>query len=64
MRPFPRGVPAPLLVVLAVLIVLSAIAHFPFFLLGFAIFWFVVLRHRGPRRAWAQGRYDRHPRWR
>ena len=35
------------------LIVLSAIAHFPFFLLGFAVFWFVVLRHRGPRRAWA-----------
>jgi len=51
LRPFRRGVPAPLLVVLAVLIVLSAIAHFPFFLLGFAVFWFVVLRHRGPRRA-------------
>ena len=48
LRPFRRGVPAPLLVVLAVLIVLSAIAHFPFFLLGFAVFWFVVLRHRGP----------------
>ena len=59
LRPFRRGVPAPLLVVLAVLIVLSAIAHFPFFLLGFAIFWFVVLRHRGPRRAWAAER-----RWR
>jgi hypothetical protein len=64
LRPFRRGVPAPLLVVLAVLIVLSAIAHLPFFLLGFAVFWFVVLRHRGPRRAWAHGRYDRHPRWR
>jgi hypothetical protein len=61
LRPFRRGVPAPLLVVLAVLIVLSAIAHFPFFLLGFAVFWFVVLRHRG-RRAWAHARYDR-PRW-
>ena len=58
-RPFRRGVPAPLLVVLAVLIVASAIAHFPFVLLGFAVFWFVVLRHRGPRRAWAQER-----RWR
>ena len=46
LRPFRRGVPAPLLVVLAVLIVLSAIAHFPFFLLGIAIFWFVVLRRR------------------
>lgn len=63
LRPFRRGVPAPLLVVLAVLIVLSAIAHFPFFLLGFALFWFVVLRHRGPRRAWAAERYDRHSRW-
>ena len=64
LRPFRRGVPAPLLVVLAVLIVLSAIAHFPFFLLGFAVFWFVVLRHRGPRRAYAAERFGRHPRWR
>lgn len=56
MRPFRRGVPAPLLVVLAVLIVMSAIAHFPFFLLGLAVLWFVVLRHRGPRRV--------HSRWR
>jgi hypothetical protein len=59
LRPFRRGVPAPLLVVLAVLIVFSAIAHFPLFLLGFAVLWFVVLRHRRPRRAWA---HDRH--WR
>jgi hypothetical protein len=59
LRPFRRGVPAPLLVVLAALIVVSAIAHFPFFLLGFAVLWFVVLRHRG--RAYA---YGRHPRWR
>ena len=64
LRPFRRGVPAPLLVVLAVLIVLSAIAHFPLFLLGFAVFWFVVLRHRGPRRAYAAERFGRHPRWR
>ena len=46
LRPFRRGVPAPLLVVLALLILFSAIAHFPFFLLGIAIFWFVVLRRR------------------
>ena len=45
-RPFRRGAPAPFLVVLAVLIVFSAIAHFPFFLLGFAVLWFVVLRRR------------------
>jgi hypothetical protein len=64
LRPFRRGVPAPLLVVLAVLIVMSAIAHFPFFLLGFAILWFVVLRHRGPHRAYAAERFGRHPRWR
>jgi hypothetical protein len=63
-RPFRRGVPAPLLVVLAVLIVLSAIAHLPLFLLGFAVFWFVVLRHRGPGRAYAAQRWGRHPRWR
>ena len=50
LRPFRRGVPAPLLVVLAVLIAMSAIAHFPFFLLGFAVLWFVVLRHHRPRR--------------
>jgi hypothetical protein len=60
-RPFRRGVPAPLLVVLAVLIVASAVAHLPFFLLGFAVFWFVVLRHRRPRRAYA---YGRPPHWR
>lgn len=64
LRPFRRGVPAPLLVVLAVLIVLSVIAHLPLFLLGFAVFWFVVLRHRGPRRAYAAERFGRHPRWR
>ena len=61
LRPFRRGVPAPLLVVLAVLIVASAVAHLPFFLLGFAVFWFVVLRHRRPRRAYAHGRP---PHWR
>jgi hypothetical protein len=64
LRPFRRGVPGPLLVVLAVLIVMSAIAHFPFFLVGFAVFWFVVLRHRGPRRAYAEQRFGRSPRWR
>lgn len=63
-RPFRRGVPAPLLVVLAVLITFSAITHLPLFLLGFAVFWFVVLRHRRPRRAYAAERFGRHPRWR
>ena len=59
LRPFRRGVPAPLLVVLALLIIFSAIAHFPFVLLGIAVVWFVVLRPR--RRGYA---YSRHPRWR
>jgi hypothetical protein len=62
-RPFRRGLPGPLLVVLAVLIAVSALAHLPLFLLGFAIFWFVVLRHRGPRRAYAAERFGRRPRW-
>ena len=58
-RPFRRGVPAPLLVVLAVLIVATVVTHFPIFLFGFAVFWFVVLRHRGPRRAWSHARHGR-----
>ena len=49
LRPFRRGVPAPLLVVLAVLIIASAVTHFPFVLLGLVAFWFVAHRHRGPR---------------
>ena len=64
LRPFRRGVPAPLLVVLAVLIAVSAIAHFPLFLLGFGVLWFVALRHRGSRRAYLTQRLGRHPRWR
>ena len=51
-RPFRRGVPAPLLVVLAVLITFSVVTHFPLFLFGFAVFWFVVRRHRAPRRGY------------
>ena len=59
LRPFRRGVPAPLLVVLAVLIVATVVTHFPLFLLGLAVFWFVVLRHCGPHRSWAHGRHGR-----
>ncbi|QIG45154.1 DUF1707 domain-containing protein [Nocardioides anomalus] len=44
------GVPTPLVVVLAVLIALTVLTHLPLVLLGFAVFWFVVLRHRRPRR--------------
>ena len=46
LRPFRRGVPAPLLLVLALLIVFTAIAHFPFILIGLAVFWIVVHRRR------------------
>ncbi len=63
-RPFRRGLPGPLLVVLAVLIVATVVMHFPIFLIGFAVFWFVVLRHRGPRGAWACGPRSRDQRWR
>jgi hypothetical protein len=46
-------------VVLAVLIVATVVTHFPVFLIGFAVFWFVVLRHRGPRRSWSHAPYGR-----
>lgn len=55
--PFGRGIPGPFLVLLAVLLVLSAVAHFPFLLLGLVLF--AVLRHRGRPHC-----YGRHPRWR
>ena len=48
-RPARRGFPVPLLVLAVVLVAVSAVAHFPVFLLGFAVLWFVVLRHRGWR---------------
>ena len=51
-RPFRRGVPTPLLVVLAVLIAVTVLTHLPVVLIGFAVLWFVVLRHH------------RRPRWR
>jgi hypothetical protein len=47
-RPFRRGVPTPLLVVLAVLIVATVLTHLPLIVIGFGVFWFVVLRHRHP----------------
>jgi hypothetical protein len=60
-RPFRRGVPAPLLVVLAVLIVATVVTHLPLLVIGFGVFWFVVLRHRHP---WRRRGYARHPGWR
>jgi hypothetical protein len=60
-RPFRRGVPTPLLVVLAVLIVATVLTHLPLIVIGFGVFWFVVLRHRHP---WHRRGYARQPGWR
>ena len=60
-RPFRRGVPTPLLVVLAVLIVATVVTHLPLLVLGFGVLWFVVLRHRHP---WHRRGYARQPGWR
>lgn len=46
------GFPPPLLLVIAALVVLTAVTHVPFVLLGAGAALFVVLRHRGGRR-WA-----------
>ena len=61
LRPFRRGVPTPLLVVLAVLIGATVVTHLPLVLLGFAVLWFVALRHRRP---WHRRGFARHPGWR
>ena len=45
-QPRRRGFPTPLLVVVGVLIAVAAVGHFPLFLLGLAVFWFVAVRHR------------------
>jgi len=60
-RPFRRGVPTPLLVVLAVLILATVLTHLPLLVIGFGVIWFVVLRHRHP---WHRRGYARHPGWR
>jgi len=61
LRPFRRGVPAPLLLVLALLIVASVVTHFPFVLVAFGVLWFLVLRHHGARRAIGPEQVGRHP---
>jgi hypothetical protein len=42
-----RRLPTPLFAILAVLVVLTVVAHLPFILLGVAVWWFVAARHRG-----------------
>jgi hypothetical protein len=56
-RPLRRGIPGPFLVLLAALIVLSAIAHFPLVLLGVVLF--VVLRHRARRYSYSRHLHPR-----
>ena len=48
-----RGLPAPLMVVLAVLVVFTVVTHLPLILLGLVVWWFLAARHHrftGPRR--------------
>ena len=48
-----RGLPGPLMVVLAVLVFLTVVTHLPLILLGLVVWWFLAARHRrftGPRR--------------
>ena len=48
-----RGLPGPLMVVLAVLVFFTVVTHLPLILLGLVVWWFLVARHRhfpGPRR--------------
>ncbi|MEP9363084.1 DUF1707 domain-containing protein [Nocardioides sp. CN2-186] len=51
MSPWRRGVPTPLVVVLVVLLVLTVVTHLPVILVGLAVVWFVLSRHRGRSRA-------------
>jgi hypothetical protein len=49
-RPFRRGLPTPLFVVLAILVVFTVVTHLPVVLIGLGVWWFVASRHRGHRR--------------
>ena len=50
--PFRRGVPGPVLAVLAVLVVLTAVTHLPLFLAGVLVLLFVAARRR--RHHWSR----------
>lgn len=55
-----RSVPVPLVPLLVGLVVLSALTHLPFVLLGLAL-WFVLGRHRWRSRARAHASGSRRP---
>jgi hypothetical protein len=48
--PVRRGLPTPLVVVLAILVLLTVATHLPLILIGLLVWFFVVGRHR--RRGW------------
>jgi hypothetical protein len=54
-----RRLPAPLLVVLALVVTLTVLTHLPFVLVGLAVWWFVAARHRGHRWHRTQGAHWR-----
>ena len=51
MSPWRRGLPTPLVVVLAVLVVLTVVTHLPLILVGLVVACFVFGRHRRGSRA-------------
>ncbi len=51
MSPWRRGLPTPLFVVLAVLVVLTVVTHLPLILIGLVVAFFVFGRRRGGARA-------------
>ena len=51
MSPWRRGLPTPLFVVLAVLVVLTMVTHLPLILVGLVVAYFVFGRRRGAARA-------------
>ncbi len=44
--PWRRGMPTPLLVVLALLVVFTVLTHLPIILIGLLVWFFVISRHR------------------
>jgi hypothetical protein len=49
--PWHRGLPTPLFVILAVLLVITVITHLPLILIGLLVWFFLVARHRNRHHA-------------
>ena len=41
-----RGLPGPLMIILAVLVIATVLSHLPLILLGLVVWWFLAGRHR------------------